>query len=204
MLEALHLTPPTMRCAQVSLTVHSPLISKMSLMTLFPTVSHKHYASSSFTVPKWMLCCSLHQNIPFICSELPRVHCSLPDPQPFPLPLYDLLVARQFRRDEMEGGMQLWCCSFWTGPSEKVLTAALQRVGCTHTHTLSFKCVVWGRPAAVRTVLGVWVNNMLTVFVVCKSSKHICRYSFAQYMRGLWVPVRSLDTFDRMVLFKKF
>lgn len=98
MLGASHLTPPTMRCVQVSLTVRSPPISKR-----FPN----HKASSSFTVPKLMLCCSLRQNIPFICSELPRVHYSLPDPQPFPLPLYDLLVARQFRRDEMEGGMQL-------------------------------------------------------------------------------------------------
>lgn len=88
-----------------SFTSHIKDVSDDTFPNLFP--SQKHYASSSFTVPKLMLCCSLHQNIPFICSELPRVHCSLPDPQPFPLPLYDLLVARQFRRDEMEGGMQL-------------------------------------------------------------------------------------------------
>lgn len=42
-----------------------------------------------------------------LCSELPRMHHSLLDPQPLPLLLCDLLVTRQFRRDDMEGGMQL-------------------------------------------------------------------------------------------------
>lgn len=68
---------------------------------------HLNTLSNTFTVPKLMLCRSLYQNIPFICSELPRMHYSLLDPQPLPLLLCDLLVTRKFIRDDMEGGMEL-------------------------------------------------------------------------------------------------
>lgn len=100
-----HLTPYIKRCVQVSPTHTHPIrrgrspLEKWHSDTLEYAFQHI-YCSQINALPQPLPKHSL-------CSELPRMHRSLLDPQPLPLLLCDLLVTRQFRRDDMEGGMQL-------------------------------------------------------------------------------------------------